>query len=172
METLSGISSRDILGKGNYEYALPFYLKRRPMLINLVFGDDPETRSKYPWIKQEDNLLSAEITTSHFHEGTGASFWFTTSPLFDNQGAIFGAIESIREITESKRVLEALQLDESRLEALLRLHLMIGESEQDITQFALDEAVRLTESTVGYIAFVNDDESVLTMYARSKRAVQ
>ena len=172
METLSGISSRDILGKGNYEYALPFYHERRPMLINLVFGDDPETRLKYPWIKQEGNLLSAEITISHFHEGTGASFWFTASPLFDNQGTIFGAIESIREITESKRVLEALQLDESRLEALLKLHLMIGESEQDITQFALDEAVRLTESTVGYIAFVNDDESVLTMYAWSKRAMQ
>ena len=30
METMTGIPAKDMLGKGNYEYALPFYGERRP----------------------------------------------------------------------------------------------------------------------------------------------
>ena len=171
METLSGISSSEMLGKGDYEYALPFYHERRPLLIDLVMNDDPETFSRYNSIKRDGELLSAEITLSHFHEGTGASFWFTVSPLYDIMGRIIGAIESIREITDSKRAEEALRLDESRLEALLQLNQMIDGSLNDITHFALEQAVRLTESTLGYIAFVSEDESVLTMHAWSREAM-
>ena len=42
---------------------------------------------------------------------------------------------------------------------------------QEITDFALEEAVRLTQSTIGYLAFLNDDESVLTMHSWSKAAM-
>ncbi|MFH0966405.1 MAG: PAS domain S-box protein, partial [Methanobacteriota archaeon] len=172
METLTGLSSSDMLGSGNHEYSLPFYHERRPLLIDLVLRDDPDVYSKYSTIKRDGDHLSAEISISHFHEGTGASFWFTASPLYDNQGIIVGAIESIREITESKRAEEALRLDESRLETLLKLNQMIGESVHDITNFALEEAVRLTGSTIGYIAFVNEDESMLTMHAWSREAME
>ena len=62
-------------------------------------------------------------------------------------------------------------LDESRLETLLKLNQMTGASMHQVTEFALEEAVRLTKSKVGYLAFVNDDESVLTMHAWSKVAM-
>jgi PAS domain S-box-containing protein len=172
MEKMSGISSSEMLGKGEYEYSRVFYNERRPMLIDLILHDDPDIRSRYPWIKQEGDRFSSEITLPHFHGGTGASFWFTASPLYDNQGMIVGAIESIREVTESKRAEEALRLDESRLEALLTLNLMIGEPESEIIHYALEEAVRLTQSEVGYIAFLNEGESVLTMHAWSEVAME
>jgi PAS domain S-box-containing protein len=41
IEALTGIKSAEILGKGNYDYALPFYGKRRPILIDLVLKPDP-----------------------------------------------------------------------------------------------------------------------------------
>jgi len=44
-----------------------------------------------------------------------------------------------------------LRLDESRLEALLRLNGMTDASLQQITEFALEEAVRLTGSKIGYL---------------------
>ncbi|MDD1729495.1 MAG: PAS domain S-box protein, partial [Methanospirillum sp.] len=172
MEQMTGVKAQDIVGKGDYEYALPFYLERRPILIDLILKDDPGTYAQYPTIKREGVFLSSEKTLPHFHDRMGVSLWFTASPLYDNQGTIVGAIESIRDITESKRAEEALRLDESRLEALLKLNLMIGDSEHDITEFALNEAVRLTQSTIGYIAFVSEDESVLTMYSWSKGAMQ
>ncbi len=67
---------------------------------------------------------------------------------------------------------EASHLDESRLEALLKLNEMTGAPLQAITDFALEEAVRLTGSEIGYLAFMNQDETVLTMHSWSKRAME
>ena len=41
MEEMTGIPSAEMLGKGDYEYAKPFYHERRPMIIVPVLRDDP-----------------------------------------------------------------------------------------------------------------------------------
>jgi PAS domain S-box-containing protein len=58
-----------------------------------------------------------------------------------------------------------------RLEALLRLNQMTDAGIQEITSFALEQAVRLTGSRIGYLAFASEDESVLTMHAWSSAAM-
>ena len=40
IEDMTGVKAQDMVGKGNYEYALPFYGERRPILIDLVL--EPE----------------------------------------------------------------------------------------------------------------------------------
>ncbi len=50
MEMMTGVKTSEILGKDNYEYAIPFYHERRPILIDLVLKDDPVTEGKYPAI--------------------------------------------------------------------------------------------------------------------------
>ncbi len=62
-----------------------------------------------------------------------------------------------------KRSEEALRLNESRLEALWRLSRMTEASLKQITDFVLEEGVRLTKSKIGYLAFMNEEETVLTM---------
>ncbi len=74
------------------------------------------------------------------------------------------------DISERKRAELSHRLDESRLESLLVLNQMTGASLQEITDYALEEAVRLTNSDLGYLAFMNDDETVLTMHSWSKKA--
>lgn len=66
---------------------------------------------------------------------------------------------------------EALRLDESRLEAVWQLSQMTKATLKEITDFALEEGVRLTKSKIGYLAFMNEDETVLTMQAWSKTAM-
>jgi len=74
------------------------------------------------------------------------------------------------------RMVTALEMQQAthtaRLEALLRLNDMSPFSLKEIADFALEEAVRLTRSSIGYLAFVNDDESVLTMYSWSPTAME
>lgn len=65
----------------------------------------------------------------------------------------------------------ALRLSEFRLDALLALSQMTGASFQEVTDFALEQAVALTKSQIGYLALVNEDESVLTMHSWSKSAM-
>jgi len=48
MERMTGVMSSEILGKGNYEYALPFYHERRRLLIDLILTpDDLLEQSRY-----------------------------------------------------------------------------------------------------------------------------
>lgn len=108
IEQMTGIPAPDILGKGDYEYAIPFYNERRPMLINLALKEDPEIAAKYDIISRDGDLLSSEITLHHFNNGRGASFWFTARPLRTEKGEIIGAIEAIRDITESKAASQEL----------------------------------------------------------------
>ncbi len=67
---------------------------------------------------------------------------------------------------------EALRLDESRLEAVWQLSQMTKATLKEITNFSLEEGVRLTKSKIGYLAFMNEDETVLTMQAWSDTAMQ
>jgi PAS domain S-box-containing protein len=42
IEDLTGVKAEYMLGKGDYEYAIPFYGKRRPVLIDMVGQLDNE----------------------------------------------------------------------------------------------------------------------------------
>jgi len=88
MEKMTGVTATEILGKGDYEYAIPFYRERRPILIDLVLADDPGTEAKYPYIRREGDTLISEIFIPHFNEGKGAHLWFLSSPLYDSGGEV------------------------------------------------------------------------------------
>ncbi len=75
-------------------------------------------------------------------------------------------------ITDRKLAEEALLLDESRLEALLKLNQMDEATIQEITDFALEAGVKLTSSRLGYLAFVDEEEKTLVMHSWSKNAME
>jgi PAS domain S-box-containing protein len=102
MEVLTGVSSESILGKGNYEAALPFYKTRKPMLANLIFMPEAEIEKRYDTIEKIGDTLVVDIFIPDFRPG-GVYFWAKASPLYDPQGNVTGAIETIRDITDRKR---------------------------------------------------------------------
>ncbi|MDY6895380.1 MAG: PAS domain S-box protein, partial [Thermotogota bacterium] len=73
MEKLSGVKAADMVGKGDYEYALPFYGERRPMLINLISQPDASIERNYTYLKRDKNSLGAE--TFFENGGTSLSLW-------------------------------------------------------------------------------------------------
>lgn len=109
MEEMTGVSRQEVLGKGDYCYAIPFYRERRPILIDLVLKRDEEFERKYQFIQQKDDKLISEIFIPLLYGGTGAYLWFTASPLYTTKGEVIGAIESIRDITERKKMEENLE---------------------------------------------------------------
>jgi PAS domain S-box-containing protein len=102
METLTGVSADAMLGKGDFEYSLPFYKVRKPMLANLIFMPEAEIEKRYDSVERIGDTLVVDIFIEDFRPG-GVFFWAKASPLYDPQGNITGAIETIRDITDRKR---------------------------------------------------------------------
>jgi len=112
MEKMTGIKAEDIMGKDDYEYALPFYGERRPILIDLATRPDEEIEKKYPKLKRQDGLLTSESFTQNLPGGE-AYLLASASALYDSKGNITGAVELIRDITDRKKAEdELLQIKE------------------------------------------------------------
>jgi PAS domain S-box-containing protein len=117
MEEMTGIKAADMLEKGNYEYAIPFYGERRPILIDLVLEPEKEVEAEYVSIERKDGLLAGEAYTPSLRGG-GVYLLGTASVLRDSKGNIVGAIETIRDITERKHVQEALVQAEEKYRSI------------------------------------------------------
>jgi PAS domain S-box-containing protein len=113
MEEMVGIRAADMVGKSYYEYAMPFYGERRPTLADLVLEPLNKAQVEYPAIKKEGGVLAG---LAHLPDlrGREAYLFATASALCDSEGNIVGAIESIRDITEQKRMEEAVAKAEEK----------------------------------------------------------
>ena len=116
MEVLTGIPAKDMVGKGNYEYALAFYDERRPVLIDLVRMWKPEFEDKYLSIKKDGSILRSE--SHHPHLGDGGLYLSGTAGLLcDASGKQAGAIEALRDMTDRKQMEEKLRQAQEAAEA-------------------------------------------------------
>ncbi len=102
IEEITGISKNKMIGKGDYEYALPLYGKRRPLLIDLVRVPDQEGYRQYSYINHEGDTLYGETYAGNLYGGKGAYLWGAASVLYGTSGNPVGAIETIRDIFDRK----------------------------------------------------------------------
>ncbi|HWQ64126.1 MAG TPA: PAS domain S-box protein [Methanospirillum sp.] len=115
MEQFTGYPAGDILGKGDYTYAIPFYGTPRPILIDLALKNDEEAEKNYSSISRNGETVVGEASMVTL-DGNTRYLWGASSPLRDSQGEIVGAIESIRDITEWKLTEEELVRSREELE--------------------------------------------------------
>ncbi len=118
IESLTGIKADEVVGKAEYEYALPFYGAKKPILVDLVLNPAHAVEDRYTFLEQEDGTLVAEVYTDRLKPG-GAYLWAKAAPLFDDAGEIVGAIETIRDITDQKHIQATLQEQLHFLQVLL-----------------------------------------------------
>ncbi|MCX5813530.1 MAG: PAS domain S-box protein [Proteobacteria bacterium] len=113
MEITTGIKAENMLGKGDYEYAIPFYGERRPVLLDIFFLPDHELESQYKKLKRNKEQLAVEAHVENLN-GREAYFIATASAFYDSNGNIIGGIETIHDITDRKRTEEALKQAEAK----------------------------------------------------------
>ncbi len=118
IEEMTRVSKADMLQTADYEYAIPFYGERRPVLIDLILKPDAEFEtSKYDYVQRHGNLLYGETYVPQAFEGKGAYIWSAASVLRDSSGNAVGAIQSLRDVTERKRAeQERLRLEQQLLQ--------------------------------------------------------
>ncbi len=138
IEKMTGIRKQDILGKGDYAYATPFYGKPRPILIDLALNPeaagtdsslervDPgrcapvpppvEGSCEYYFITRDSDVIFGEAYVPNACGGAGAYMWGAASALHDRDQNLIGAIESIRDISSGRMLEQSLYQREKELE--------------------------------------------------------
>jgi len=100
MEKMTGIAEGDILGKGDWDYSIPFFGHRAPMLSDLIFQDDSTIiENNYNIIEKEKGTITAWIKAIP-EEGRQTILWMKSSALYDSKGMFIGVMGKIRDISE------------------------------------------------------------------------
>ncbi len=113
IEDLTGVPGKQMVGKGNYEYAIPFYGTRRPILLDLVFENRHEIEEEYRILERRERVVLGEACFT-MTNGRTVCLWGKAAPILDHDGKVIGAIECIRDVTEKKQGEEALRRSEDR----------------------------------------------------------
>lgn len=151
-----GLVDRDVIGRTPYEVFSGFPDRWKEAHQRCLRGDVIE--------REEDTFVRADGTVQYL-------FW-KMHPWFNADGNVGGTVIFSEDITGRKHAEEERAINMQRIQALLQLNQMTEATLPEITDFALNEAVRLTQSKIGYLAFLNEDESILTMHSWSKSAME
>ena len=148
MESLSGIKSEKMLGRTARDVGRHFYGWERPVGAELLLKPDKDTEKKYGSLNRQGDILTAKGWVPRLMRGKPGYVWVMVRPLYDPEGEITGAIESVRDITEQKRNEDALQ-EKNRMLAL------ISECNQAIVRSGdeiglMNEICRVLVNTGGY----------------------
>ena len=121
MEVMTGVKAKDMIGKGNYEYALPFYGERRPILIDIALHPGRINGQAYSGLQQEADVTYGEACTDSLHPDKKQKNYFaaTASVLRDSKGEVTAAIECIRDSTERLLAERLLRESEATLRSLM-----------------------------------------------------
>ena len=111
-ESLTGVSASEVVGT-NKQW-LAFYPEERPVMADLVVDNVPDEEiarhygDKYAKSALIEGACEAEDFFSQFGE-SGRWLFFTAAPLRDSEGKVFGAIETLQDVTEQRRMQDNLR---------------------------------------------------------------
>jgi PAS domain S-box-containing protein len=95
IEQLTGVEAAQMVGKGRQEYAVPFYGKQMPMLIDHIFlAPGSPAAANLPAIKKVGDTYIGEMEHVQIR-GKPMLLWGKGSPVYDGKGALIAAIEVI-----------------------------------------------------------------------------
>lgn len=109
MEEMTGVKREEILGRGEYAYAVPFYGEKRPILANILLGNGTQWGQQYDKIELKGHILVGEGFAPFARGGRGLYFWTLVAPIYDDKGNLLGAVQCIRDIGERKKMEDELR---------------------------------------------------------------
>jgi len=141
----------ELIGKNLIDYIAPDFVDT---VKEHIFSENPE-KYEAACIRQDGTIFPIEVSPQHaeFNDGRRVR------------------ISSVRDITQRKKTEQLQEVNSKRTRALLKLSQMYNSPLDEIADFVLEQVIELTGSKIGYIAFLNDAEDLLTMHAWSKEAM-
>ncbi|WP_292370985.1 PAS domain S-box protein [Methanoregula sp. UBA64] len=105
---MTGVPAERMLGKSDREYAVPFYGKRIPTLVDIVLHPDSSELSPYEHVQMTEGVTRLSESHVVFFDGRCMDIWIKASPLYDHDGKISGALAVIHDVSAYKHLETAL----------------------------------------------------------------
>jgi len=104
MSEISGCDSKEMLGKGGFLNAVPFYGEKRLTVPHLIIDPDPVFEKRnYVEFRREGDVIHA-VTFLPSVPGGGAYVSCKTQRLYDINGMLYAAIHSLRDLTQMRQL--------------------------------------------------------------------
>jgi PAS domain S-box-containing protein len=138
------------------------------LLLDIIHPDDRQNLSRH----LNEELKSSKVCHLNFRviTRTGEERWIShyCQPVHGYDKKFLGRRASNRDITQQKKAEEKIKLNEMRLEAVLTLYEMQDLPIKEVCDFVLEASLPLTGSDIGFLGFLNDAESQMTIHSWSK----
>lgn len=118
MEKLTGVKAADMIGKGDYEHALPIYQTRRPLLADLVLKPDETILASYKNLEREGERLSANLSVT-LPDGKTYDLWAVAKPLYNFENVRIGAIETYKDVSTIRAAEREMEMSQTKLQAII-----------------------------------------------------
>lgn len=118
LEEMTGFPADGLIGKKHSEYVTAFYTEDRPLLIDLIDKPDEIIRTYFPTFYQDGSSIIAESETTR-RSGKPIFVTIKVSRLYNQEGEVTGAIETIRDITSLKKTERELFKSEQRYRSII-----------------------------------------------------
>ena len=138
------------------------------LMLDIIHPDDRKQFSRH----LEEELETQEVCHLNFRviTRTGVERWIShyCQPVFGQDKKFLGRRASNRDISEQKKAEEKIRFNEMRQAALLKLYEMQALPIKEVCDFVLETSLPLTESEIGFMGFLDEDESKMTIHSWSK----
>ena len=145
LEEIIGQDFRQLLDDGSRELVTSMYQRRQN-------GETVPSRYEFDAVRGDGEKKRVEISSSIVANAAGRK----------------ETIAQFRDITERMRAEEELRLNEARLQHIVEIIQYSGASTQEFLDFALDKAIALTRSKIGYIFFYHEDRKQFVLNSWSR----
>jgi PAS domain S-box-containing protein len=149
-------------------YSAQEFEENPALLLNIIHPDDRTHFGKH----LDEELDTSKVCHLDFRviTRTGEECWIShyCQPVYGHEKKFLGRRASNRDITVQKKAQENIKLNETRRTALLKLYEMQTLPIKEVCDFVLEASQSLTGSDIGFMGFLNEDESQMTIHSWSK----
>ncbi|MCU0799031.1 MAG: response regulator [Candidatus Thermoplasmatota archaeon] len=120
MEELTGSRRLDVVGKDGSTLDVPFFDVARSCLIDKGDETAQEWESSGHRVERTGKYHFSEGLVQNLRDGKSAQLWVVASPLLNKNGECYGAIETMRDVTERVNNERELKRHREELEVLVK----------------------------------------------------
>ncbi|HWQ66839.1 MAG TPA: PAS domain S-box protein [Methanospirillum sp.] len=106
MTSLTGYSRGEVIGTGRYREICAVFEPGIPLLAEMITLPVRDLIQKYPRVSRFGAGLFTEAFIPTLQSGKGALIWAKASPIYNTSGKMIGVIQTMKDMTNWKRIAE------------------------------------------------------------------